>query len=250
MPRDTCLCLAQRFLRHATLWALLLCAAVMAPPAATAEQITQRWSVHAFGIKVGELRVTMSETAQNYSGKGIFETTGLAGVLKKIRFSIEGGGGLKGSDLLPRAYTGRINTGKRISETSLRRQGDRMVKTKGLQEPDVPIEPSALKGAFDPLSMMWLTLRDQTEETLCTVDQTQFDGTRLVRITLKTRRTSAEGVTCSGTYDRIGGYSAEDLAELKTSPLSIVYQKQGNVWRAQEVHLTSRHGKAKVIRQE
>ncbi|WP_353315122.1 DUF3108 domain-containing protein [Shimia sp. NS0008-38b] len=250
MPRSAPSCPAQPPILRVGLTVLLLCAASFWSVPTQAEEQNQLWSVHAFGLKVGELHLSATQTANSYSGTSNFKTTGLAGVLRRVRFTISGAGVLRQGTMQPRTYDGAIDTGKRVSQTSLRRQNGVLVKTQGAQDPEVPIPAAATKGAFDPLSMMWLTLRDQSETSLCQITQTQFDGTRLVRITLRTRHNDADLVTCSGKYDRIGGYSAEELAELKTSPLSITYRKEGAVWRAQEVRLTSRHGKAKVIRQQ
>ncbi|WP_422047744.1 DUF3108 domain-containing protein [Shimia sp.] len=250
MPRPTLSCLVRRYVSHFNLLPLWICASVMAAPAARAESHAQLWSVHAFGIKVGELTLAVDETDNAYEGSGSFRTTGLAGILRSIRFTVSGQGTQAGQNLRPARYDGYINTGKRVSETSLQAQNSLLIKTKGAQDPATPIAPSATKGALDPMSMMWLSLRDQTDQTLCQIEQTQFDGTRLVRITLKTRASQGNSVTCSGTYDRIGGYSEEELTELKTSPLSVTYERDGDLWRAREVQLTSRHGKAKLIRRE
>lgn len=249
MPRPLRTCPArQPNLRHLVQGAAL-CLLLGLPTTAKASE-AQLWSVHAFGLKVGELSVTSVETKTTYKGQGAFKTTGLAGVLRRIRFSISASGKFNGPRLLPAAYDGFIDTGKRVSETKLRFKGTLPVKTAGDQEPETPITDAAKRGALDPMSMMFLTIRDQTDATLCSVNQTQYDGTRLVRITLQTRSGDANQVTCSGTYDRIGGYSAAELAELKTSPLSITYTRDGDLWRATQIQLTSRHGKAKLRRQE
>lgn len=245
LPRHAPLCLP---LRPATVAVLCLCAIAAVVPQARAERYEQNWSVHAFGIKVGNLQVAVEESGATVSGAAQFQTTGLAGILRRIRFQIQSQSRKTPSSLRAQSYAGVIHTGKRLSETSLQAQDGRLVKTAGLQAPATPIAPDATLGALDPMTMLWLTLRDQTAQTLCQIEETQFDGTRLVRITLKTRIDTLEHVTCQGTYDRIGGYSDAELAELKTSPLSIVYAKQGAIWRAQTVYLTSRHGRAKVRR--
>ncbi|TCL08476.1 uncharacterized protein DUF3108 [Shimia isoporae] len=219
-------------------------------PSFTAAAESQLWSVRAFGVKIGELQVKTVQSQATYRGDGSFQTTGLAGVLKRIRFSVASNGRVQQSRLLPLAYTGFIDTGRRISETKLGFTDGLPTKIAGEQSPETPISNTAKQGAIDPMTMMWLTVRDQTAATLCNIDQTQFDGTRLVRITLKTRNTNGNMTTCSGTYDRIGGYSAEELAELKTSPLAITYTFTGDRWRATEIALTSRHGKARLLRQD
>lgn len=254
MPRSTLPCLAQQCAKRLNLRQMWLCAALLCAPMAQADTTKQLWSVHAFGLKVGEVTLNVDSDAQRYQGSGSFRTTGLVSILRDIRFSVSGQGTEAANSLKPQRYEGHINTGKRISETSLTAQNGLLIKTKGTQNPATPIAPEATKDALDPMSMMWRILRDQSSATLCQVDQTQFDGTRLVRITLTTRRTEGAGkdtrVTCSGTYDRIGGYSAEELAELTTSPLSVTYQPAGDLWRAQEVRLSSRHGKAKLLRRK
>lgn len=210
----------------------------------------QNWSVHAFGFKVGELHLNMRETQARYSGSGTFHTTGLAGVLRHIRLSVTAQGRLDGRRLKPSAYDGLIDTGRRLSETRLEFSAGTPRKVTGKQSPATPIAKSALRGALDPMSMMWTTLRDQTPGTLCKLDHTQYDGTRLVHITLTTRTGDANTVTCSGSYDRIGGYSAAELAELKTSPLSVTYQRHSDVWQARRIRLTSRHGQATLYRRD
>ncbi len=250
MPRPTLSCLARRYRHGPKLRPLWLCVALLSVQPALAEPYEQLWSVRAFGIKVGELALSVEETSSAYAGAGSFRTTGLAGILRSIQFTVSGEGNVRDTNLLPTRYDGFINTGKRISETILKTKGGLLVKTKGAQDPATPIAPDATKGALDPMSMMWLVLRDQSDATLCQIDRTQFDGTRLVRITLQTRQSDGDSVTCSGTYDRIGGYSEEELAELKTSPLSITYERSGDLWRASDVYLTSRHGKAKLVRRE
>ena len=249
MPRPDHTCPARspslrQFAQGATLYLLL------ALPTVASADDTQLWSVHAFGLKIGELNLAAQTTKSTYKGNGSFKTTGLAGVLRRIRFTIAANGKARGDDLSPIAYDGFIDTGKRVSETKLRFKNGQPNKTAGDQEPETPISDAAKQGALDPMTMMLLTVRDQTDATLCNINQTQFDGTRLVRITLKSRKGSNDKVTCSGTYDRIGGYSADELAELKTSPLSITYTRTDDLWRASEIRLTSRHGKAKLLRRD
>ncbi|MBO6899353.1 MAG: DUF3108 domain-containing protein [Shimia sp.] len=247
MPRMTPFCLPRPI--HLLL-SLLLCAASFSSHAALADTETQKWSVHAFGFKVGELDVAAQQTQSAFAGKGSFTTTGLAGALRRIRFTVQSQGAVRGNKIAPSRYDGFIDTGKRVSETTLTFAGNLPRKTAGAQTPAAPISDKDKRDAVDPMTMMWLTLRDQDADKLCTLDQKQFDGTRLVRITLTSRQNGNGKVTCTGTYDRIGGYSAEELAELKTSPLSVVYTPAGDRWRANELHLTSRHGKAKLFRRD
>lgn len=228
---------------------LLLCAAVAWLPGQSNAGDDQLWSVHAFGLKVGELTLSVEETETRFEGKSSFKTTGLAGALRRIRFTVTSKGKVNGSTVAPASYNGFIDTGRRVSETALSFSGGLPRKVSGEQSPAVPIPEAEKRGALDPMTMMWLTLRDQSDTSLCNLQQTQFDGTRLVRITLKSRSGNGTAVTCTGTYDRIGGYSKAEIDEMKISPLTIAYTKQGAVWKAEEVRVTTRHGKAKLFRQ-
>ncbi|SEO03924.1 Protein of unknown function [Salinihabitans flavidus] len=239
---------------RAARWHAFLLAAMLGCLALPAQAGEQAWSVHAFGIKVGEMRLKVSEADARYTGAAAFRTTGLAGVLRRIRFSITSHGRLVSGRYQPDGYDGQIDTGKRVSETRLDFAGTVPRKVSGAQDPAVPIPDAAKRGAHDPMTVMWQVLRDQSDETLCAFDQTQFDGTRLTRITLSARKQVDEGtVTCNGRYDRIGGYSDEELAEMATSPLSVTYRAvgaEGARWRAEGLSIVTRHGTATLHRRD
>ncbi|MEQ9695064.1 DUF3108 domain-containing protein [Shimia sp. SDUM112013] len=212
---------------------------------ATSEQL---WSVHAFGVKVGELRVKMQETGSTYQGAGKFETTGLVGIVASIRFDAASNGRIGPDGYVPSRYEGHINTGKRVSETELLFSGGTPKEVSGKQDPAVPIQPTDLAGALDPMTLMWMTLRDLPAPPACTQDEKQFDGTRLARLRLTERIEDGAEITCAGSYDRLGGYTSEELAEMSRSPTSVTYRLEDGTWRASKVRLSSRHGPATLVR--
>lgn len=209
----------------------------------------QLWSVHGYGIKVGEMQVAMTQANGTYKGSGKFRTTGLVGALARIHFDVTSNGQISGDALKPKNYKGSIDTGKRQSQTTLDFSRNIPRKTAGEDAPAVPIAPNLLNGAIDPMSMMWLTLRD-TDTPTCDFDQTQFDGTRLTAIRLKRREVDDGDVICHGSYDRLGGYTQEELDEMSTSPLAITYRKSGDTWRTVKVHVRTRHGPATLHRRD
>ncbi|PSL18140.1 DUF3108 domain-containing protein [Shimia abyssi] len=248
MPRPRPLCPAHSAAFGRLLTRSLPCAAALLT-ASTAVAETQIWSVRGLGIKVGELRIDASEDANRYRGTGAFNTTGLAGILRRIRFSVSSHGRITENAFTPLSYVGFIDTGKRVSETELQFDDGRPLKTKGTDAPAVAISDAAKQGAQDPMTVMWRILRDQDQTTVCAIDQTQFDGTRLVRITLMDQTREADTLTCAGTYERIGGYSNEELSELKASPLIVTYRLgDDDIWRAEHLRVTTRHGAATLKR--
>lgn len=226
---------------------MLLIAAVLAllPPLAKAEQL---WSVHAFGIRVGELTIDMTQNATRYTAKSSFQTTGLAGVLARIRFDIQAKGTRKGTVYHPTSYRGDIHTGRRQSATALDFTGPVPRKTEGAHAPAVPIKDAALKGAIDPMTMMWRVLSDRTSP--CKLDGTQFDGTRLVAIRLLRTRPDGDRIVCEGEYHRLGGYTQEELDEITVTPLEVTFARAGNLWRAEQVRVKTRHGTATLKRRD
>lgn len=195
------------------------------------------------------MRVSVRESGASYTGSGKFQTTGLVGVLARIHFDVSASGSVQNGDLRPKAYEGSIDTGKRRSQTALAFENDTPRKTSGTDAPAVPIASGRLKGAIDPMSMMWLTLRDSGNPT-CIFDQTQFDGTRLTAIRLTHRDRDGEDIVCHGTYDRLGGYTQAELDEMSSSPLSITFRKSGDIWRTVRVYVRTRHGPATLHRRD
>lgn len=226
---------------------MVLIAAVLAllPLLAQADQL---WSVHAFGLRVGELTVDMQENGARYSAKSQFKTTGLAGVVATIRFDIEASGARAGDVFDPALYRGNIHTGRRQSVTALDFSGAVPHKTEGDDAPAVPIDDAALIGAIDPMTMMWQVLRSRA--TPCRVDGTQYDGTRLVAIRLLRSRQEGENLVCEGAYHRLGGYTQEELDEITVTPLEVTFARSGDVWRAEKVWVKTRHGPATLKRRD
>lgn len=217
-----------------------------APRAAQAEQL---WSVHAFGLKVGELRVSMAQEGGKYQGSSLFRTTGLAGIVRRIRFDIRAGGRHDQGRWQPQSYRGDIHTGRRQSRMTLDFSTPVPQASEGDDAPAVPIPDQALIGAVDPMTMTWLVL-GQVRAEPCLLDQTQFDGTRLTAIRFESREERDGELVCRGVYDRLGGYSAEELREITRSPLSVTYRRAENGWQARRLDIRTRHGPATLHRRD
>ena len=218
---------------------------LIAPAVVGAEQL---WSVHALGVKVGELRLQVQEDAEGYRLRSRFETTGVAASLARIRFDIRAEGLREGEVYRPVTYRGDIDTGRRQSATTLDFSGPAPRETTGTHRPAVPISDTALRGAIDPMTMMWRVLRDRPEP--CALDGTQFDGTRLVAIRLVRSEMDGDRLVCHGEYHRLGGYTAEELAEITVTPMIVTFERNGGNWRAVQVWVRTRHGPATVRRRD
>lgn len=212
-----------------------------------------------FGFKVGELRLAYSLDGAAYSGNGVFRTTGLAGALKRVRFTIAGRGRIAKGDFLPQRYRGHIDTGRRQSKTVLSFAKGQPQVEETASQPAVPIAASTLTGASDPFTMMLRAIRDKPgaksgdsphTNSPCDFGGTLFDGTRLARIDITKEIHHPNTVTCDGTYTRVGGYTVDELDEMSVSPLSVTFRPDDGMWRAERVRGTTRSGSVTLIRRQ
>lgn len=232
----------QPILRQICALALLLCAAFPA-------RADQFWTVHALGFKVGEFRLAVNETSSRYAGRAKFQTTGLADLLAGVRLDLSARGRLANGSPSPLFYEGDIHTGSRQARTRVdfTTTPPRALETS--DQPASPIPPASLKSALDPMTLLWQTLKDRPAAT-CPPPRRHFDGTRVAALRFSKSTRTGETLTCDGTYQRLHGYSAKELSERTSAPVSITYQKRGPLWRATRLTAETRRIGATLIRRD
>lgn len=204
------------------------------------------------GIRAGSLSLAAIDDGRRYAVTGRLATTGLAAVLKRVRYAGEVAGRVRGGRYLPQRYAETADTGKRQSEAVMEyRDGVPMVKVytpPREPRPDDP-DPAAQGGSVDPLTALFATLRDVPPGEECRVDLALFDGRRASRVSLGPPAADEGGVACSGEYRRVAGFSAEDMAERTRFPFALRYAPgpDGRM-RVVEVTMETLVGKARMIR--
>jgi hypothetical protein len=74
-----------------------------------------------------------------------------------------------------------------------------------------------------------------------------FDGRKLHRIVFD--RMAGDGLTCSGTYSRAAGFSAEEMSEQRDWPLTLRYARQPDgTLRVERLSFPTSFGTARVTR--
>ncbi|WP_243612509.1 DUF3108 domain-containing protein [Shimia aestuarii] len=233
--------------RHAPLRRFCaLLAFLLAPLPGHAEQL---WFVETLGLKVGEFRLAVTETETRYAGRAVFRTTGLADLLAGVRVDLSTTGIRGNTHPRPHIYQGDIHTGRRQARAEVDFSTTPPRVLQSLAPPASPITPAALAETIDPLTLLWLTLRDQ-KTVPCPPQRRHFDGTRVASVDFPRQTRTDRTITCHGTYRRLFGYSAEELSERQSAPLSVTYQRNGLFWRATRLTLKARHGRATLIRQD
>ena len=210
------------------------------------------YSVTALGFRIGEMRMSSHQDTRKYSVEARFRTTGLTRLLRKMGFVMQANGRRTGTQFSPQFYSEKVNTGQRTSSAQMRYANGVPTLSGGkVSDGESPVlDPASQGGTIDPLSALYLVLREQPETTLCQIDQPMFDGARRsqVRLTGKTKR--GQTIMCNGYFQRIAGYSAADLANRKKVAFRVIYQPGANgMMVARDVQLQTTYGQIGLTRQ-
>ncbi len=220
------------------------------PASLLAEQTQARFALRALGVKVGEFTLDGSASASRYSVSAQLATTGLVGAIKQVRFVIQASGRRKGDRFIPQHYVEDMDTGQRQSRARLTYSGG-VATASGSEIGErtaYSVTDQEQRGAVDPLTAIFMVLRDQRPEDLCRLRQKIYDGERLTEIALTRRVDSGGAVRCSGAFTRLSGYAPDDLRKGSRFPLTVTYEAQGGVMRAVHVQAQTVYGAATVVR--
>lgn len=214
-----------------------------------------RFDVRLLGVKVGQMTLAGRIRAGAYVVTSEFSTTGVAGRLARAGFDLSARGKVDARGFVPERYDEYIDTGRRKSSARLRyargvpRITGGTLASEAPDPGDTPLDPAREGGTLDPLTAMFAALHDQPAEALCRVNVTVFDGARRSEIVMAARSDAGDGtVTCSGTYRRLGGFSARELERQTVFPFTVTYAPGGGRMQARHVSMRSSYGKAELLR--
>ncbi len=207
--------------------------------------LSARFDVTALGFKVGELVIEGRLGETDYAVTARFGTTGLVRLFRDMGFVMRAQGRRAGDRLLPEEYSETVNTGSRRSDARLVYDlGVPRLAGGKVEDGEVqPLDPATQGGTIDPLTALFMVLRDQPSQGLCDADLHIFDGGRRTRVILTGRIEQPDGVTCMGQFRREDGYPPRDMKTRRVVPLTIRYAKADNgLMRATGARLRSSYG--------
>lgn len=233
---------------------MVLAAALAMGLAGTARAEQAQFDFVLRGITAGSLTWSGSgEPGGAYTVRGTLKTSGLAAMLKRVRYEATAKGRItpKGS-YAAASYDENADTGRRQSQSRLAwKNGVPVIES--YQPARAPrafdIDPSTQSGTVDPLTAMFATLRDVAPGQECKADLKMFDGRRASKLVLGAPKAQGDRVVCAGEYRRVAGFSPEDMAEKTRFPFTLTYAPAGNgQMRVVEVAMDSLYGKARLVR--
>ncbi len=219
--------------------------------AASAQETTQaQFDVAVLGAKIGVFQLVGAMDQRRYTAAAQFDTTGIVGTLRNLRFTMKATGRRDQGRLRPRQYTEDIVAGRRAVSARLDYvRGVPVLTGEKLGNDNSPVlDPGSQRDTVDPLSALFLVMRDQSGDGVCTLNQTMFDGVRRTQIVLELNRRVGGLVECTATFRRLAGYTADQLKAGREVRIALNYRTRGDLAELQSVRFGSTYGPVTLTR--
>ncbi|HEY0214108.1 MAG TPA: DUF3108 domain-containing protein [Paenirhodobacter sp.] len=205
------------------------------------------------GISAGQLTINGQITGNSYNANGVMKTTGLLGALRTLRYDAKVSGGYAKGRFSPQRMDETAQRGNDRIEHLIAYRGGVPVQVsrnppRAARASDV--DPSQQGGTIDPLTALYAVLRDVDRDQACRFSADMFDGSKRSQVTLSAPVSKGTGVTCTGEYRRIAGFSKSDMAEKPRFPFTLTYAPtpDGQRLRVISIDTDTILGKGRLIR--
>ncbi|MFO1173745.1 MAG: DUF3108 domain-containing protein [Paracoccaceae bacterium] len=242
----------RRAAAFAALWLAATVAGAQAAPAAGI-RTDAGFSISIHGFTAARLDLRGWSDDQTYDVAGTLASAGLLGWVKHIRYDATARGRIVAAGPVPSRYTENADTGKRQSQAVMAYRGG-VPQVKSYNPPRPPrvedIDPATQGGTVDPLTALYMVLRDMPAAQACNLHLTLFDGRRRSQVVLGPPATDDQGrIACDGEYRRLQGFTPEDMAEKSRFPFRLTYEDAGGgLVHVTEISMDTLYGKGRMIR--
>ncbi|MFY9211551.1 MAG: DUF3108 domain-containing protein [Aestuariivita sp.] len=226
--------------------------AVLGAPATVARSQTTsvQFDVALGGVKIGVFWMDGSVNPRAYTASAGFESTGLIGQIATVKFQMLARGRLRDGRFAPDRYSEDAVVGRRSSSAVLTYEngvpsleGGKL----GMEEAD-PAVAAQQQGTLDPLTALFVMMRDQPAEGICQIDQFVFDGARRTRTVMNDLSRDGADILCRGQFHRLEGYSQKDLQRGRVVDLVLRYLPQGDGMTVSAAEFSSPRGTVRLTR--
>ena len=209
------------------------------------------------GIKAASVSYSTDRNGTVYRVTGRVQTTGLVAVIKRLRYDGAAAGAVVKGRLRPDSYRESADTGRRQSEATLAYEGGvPEVTAYSFAGNAVPgevdpgdVDPATMGGSVDPLTAFYATMGSVDAGRECNLSLTLFDGKRASQLQIGAPVAAGDRVTCDGSYIRVKGFSAKEMAKQTRFSFSLIYSPTtAGRMRVVEVRSESIYGKVTLKR--
>lgn len=230
----------------------LVCALLLAaaPVGVSGAEESAAFNVSFGGIRAGVLAFRGEEQGGSYTVHGSARASGLLGALFDAEIDTVAQGRVDGNDYRPalaREVTAKPDDRRERRYDYTAAGVPRITNTpaRDTRPGDAPAAQQA--GTVDTTTAAYAILRDRPAALACDLDLAIYDGRKRHRIVFD--RLAGDGVTCSGTYSRAAGFSAEEMAERRDWPLTLSYARQPDgTLRVERLSFPTSFGTARITR--
>lgn len=209
-------------LKRACTFAILTSTAL--PAAAQTDEAA--FDLLVLGIKAATVSFSAQQDSASYAVTGRVQTTGLAALVKRLRYEGAATGAVAKGRFRPASYSESADTGRRQSDASLTyAKGVPTVTAYSPPSEATPddVDPASMAGSVDPLTALYATMRSVDAGDECNLSLDLFDGKRASQLRVGKPVAVADGVTCDGAYIRVQGFTTKEMAKQPRFPFTLTY---------------------------
>jgi hypothetical protein len=204
------------------------------------------------GIKAASVSFSGGQDGAAYLVTGAVRTTGVAALLKRLRYEGAASGTIAAGRFFPDHYRESADTGRRQSDAMVDYlRGVPQVTAYSPKADPQPgdVDPATMGDTVDPLTALYATLRAVDQSQTCNLSLDLFDGKRASQLRVGAPAILGDGVTCDGAYIRVAGFTPKEMANQQRFPFTLIYAPtDGGQMRVVEVTTETIYGKATLKR--
>ncbi len=183
------------------------------------------------GIKAATISISGQQEGAAYGVTGRVQTTGLAALIKRLRYEGAVTGTVSKGRYRPSSYSESADTGRRQSDAVLDyADGVPTITSYSPVEDPQPgdVDPATMGGTVDPLTALFATVRRVDKGRECNLSLDMFDGRRASELRVGAPVIAGDTVTCDGAYIRVQGFTPKEMAKQTRFPFTLTYAAAPN----------------------
>ncbi len=204
------------------------------------------------GKIVGQLDLDVLSGTGRYDVRAQLRSNPPFGATAPLSYDAATSGRITDRGPVPDRFSAVANSGRRQSDSAVDFTASLPRTTRDLPAlPPAPgdVNPDLIGGATDPLTALYIILRDQPISGVCSLKAYLFDGRRLSQVVLFQPQIADGEVACRGEYRRLKGFSPAEMAERQRFDFSVTYRAAGpGLVRLAEARGETLYGPARLKR--